>query len=297
MTKKPLTHISITLALLLGSTGCTLAGNSPENENTATTASTPTATTATAVETTPAPEADAATIREGTYLDAWAANVTRYFQRAANDYLHQNDEGRTLSPGDLQAFLDERIATDTPDAFEVKATTTSRNHFTIKVWHPNGHEHADEDTAYIGSSDPEVQPSPTASPSETTPAQQLDEETKTLLYEAGVAIYRYMNENGGEVPSDDYMRTNGYIPEGWDWSFTQDEFDPEFYTVKVWNDDGFLFNSEDTAATYTSYPQPEMRPAYNYNIEGYAPIVGFTIPESELTPAPSPSPPAGGANP
>lgn len=270
------------MALLLCMTGCTGMGggqsgsiSGPSTSSVKTTATTPENTPDTQA---PARGADPVRIRDGIYLDTWGENVATHFQAAANVYLHENKN--KIAPGDLQKYLDRIIPTDTPDAFKVEANTTASNNFTIKVWHDNGYVHFDENTAYVAESDPAVTPtpSPTSTGLESNGSQRLDEETKKLLIEAAVAAREYRQENQGMLPTDNYMRTNGFIPQGWEWSISTNVSYPEYFLIRVWNPDAVLFNSKRTAASFSSFPQPELRPAHNFDADPFIPNIGFLSP-------------------
>lgn len=335
-TSKHLTLTSISIALMVGTTGCTLIGDNAQDENTPTATATvettapakpsetptaeptetPTVTTPPA-EASPTPEptgtttetptADTARIREGNYYDAWAIAVASHFQNAANQYLSANIN-RGIQPGALQIYLDGLLKTETQHDFRVTASTTASNNFTIKVWHDKGNEYTSVDSAYVSASDPEsTTPTPTEPPSASGPSERLDEDTERLVVSAAGATKQYIHQGDGSVPTDEYMRANGFIPQGWEWSIEQDEFEATYFTIKVWHPQAFLYNSEDTAASYTSYPQPELRPNYNYDVTPYVSFVGVIdlnellgkkpVPTPTSTPSSSPSPTTNGVQP
>lgn len=291
ITREPFILASITIVFMLGTTGCTLLGNDPEAENipTATTTAAVTApveTTAPPEPTeTPSAEADAETIREGIYLDEWTKSVAAHLERQANVYLF--DAGGIVAPSEMATFLDNLIVRETPTPFQVRATTTTRGNFTIKAWHPDGYRHSDGTTAYIVQSDPEITSTPRPTPSETV--SELDAQAAGILFRAVGAVRTYMHDNAGQAPADEYMRTEGIIPDGWEWDFLQHRSDPTYHLIKVWHPEAFLYNSSENAATFSNYPQPELRPAYNVDITPY--IMDAAIPPSPSeAPAPTPSP-------
>ena len=287
-TRNPL--VLIVLALLLSVSGCTSAGSGSSGDTTlATTGGTAAGGLTPSAGTTEIPDksADPATIREGIYLDEWTKKITVHFQQTANFFLYENEGGVALSPGGLQAILDETIAADTPDAFTATATTTAFDNFTIRVWHPKGYMHFDETTAYIVQSDPEV--TPTATPSPDGSIQSFDSQAPELIYKAATGVGNYMGENDGQGPTEDYMRGEGFIPEGWQWKLSRNESEPEYFLLRMWHPDAYLYSSPETAATYNSYPQPEWRPAFNVDVKPYIPIVGFLLPDLGTVPTPSPT--------
>lgn len=229
--------------------------------------------------------------RNGLYIDEWAEVVGIFLQRESNLFvdLQESEYGDSL-----KSILGYLTSNEVPEGFETSHEVTVRDNFVIKIWHPDAYHYYSEDTAYEGRSDPLASsPTPTPSSQEQFPVlEPIDTATTELLYSLLTAIRGYKTDNDGDLPSDAYLREQGLLPEGWEWSVVQSPTNPEHSITRVWHPGGQIFNTEETAAYRDTFPKEDMRPEYNFDIDPLIPIIDAQPPRNYTPPAsPIPSSP------
>jgi hypothetical protein len=230
---------------------------------------------------------EAERLRLGLYMDEWIRNIGNTLRGQADSV---RGTGEPVPLGRLQQTLEYSVANFEHEGFEIPFETTESDNYTIKVFHPDAYAYDSEATAYTIRSDRALPTGVTTTPppeEETTPLGEIDFRTTKMLYRAASIINTYMSSNNGDVPRDEYLREEGDIPEGWEWSIEQSPTAPDQRIIRVWNPEGELYNSKENAAYYDSFPKEDYRPQYNFN-------VGFTVPISapDQNAAPSSTPTA-----
>lgn len=232
---------------------------------------------------------DLVEIREALYLDEWVRTMSFQFGSSA---LALRGIGEPMEPAVLKRSIEDMIESKIPDGFESVVEATVIDQFAIRVWHPRSYLYRTAENAYLSRSEDLTSTAPPIDPRNMSlePLMGNDYPTAEIVFNTATAVGHHLREHDGELPTEARLRELNLIHEGFEWSIAQSPVYPDQFIIRAWHPEGWLFNSEKNAAYRDTFVKDQMRPASNFNFNGFKASVGWTLPRDlDTPPAPAPS--------
>jgi hypothetical protein len=234
-------------------------------------------------------EEDLVEIREALYLDEWVRTMSLEFGTSA---LALRGVGEPVEPAVLKQSIEDMIRSKIPAGFESVVEATVLDQFAIRVWHPRSYLYRTAENAYLSRSEDLTSTDPIIDPRNMSlePLMGNDYPTAEIVFNTATAVRHHLREHDGELPTEARLRELNLIHEGFEWSIAQSPIYPDQFIIRAWHPEGWLFNSEKNAAYRDTFVKDQLRPASNFNFNGFKASTGWTLPRDLGTPpAPAPS--------